>query len=63
MPLFMLDTNMCIYLMKNQPEQVPKNLKKTKWLSFCFVVSKNDGIASSARSWHLMLRAATICSC
>jgi tRNA(fMet)-specific endonuclease VapC len=22
MPLFMLDTNMCIYLMKNQPEQV-----------------------------------------
>lgn len=24
MPLFMLDTNMCIYLMKNQPEQVAK---------------------------------------
>ena len=22
MPLFMLDTNMCIYLMKNQPDQV-----------------------------------------
>jgi tRNA(fMet)-specific endonuclease VapC len=24
MPQFMLDTNMCIYLMKNQPEQVAK---------------------------------------
>jgi tRNA(fMet)-specific endonuclease VapC len=24
MPRFMLDTNMCIYLMKNQPEQVAK---------------------------------------
>lgn len=24
MPLFMLDTNMCIYLMKNQPEQVAR---------------------------------------
>ncbi|KAK42948.1 twitching motilty protein PilT [Caballeronia jiangsuensis] len=24
MPCFMLDTNMCIYLMKNQPEQVAK---------------------------------------
>ncbi|MFZ1180794.1 MAG: type II toxin-antitoxin system VapC family toxin [Herbaspirillum sp.] len=24
MPLFMLDTNMCIYLMKHQPEQVAK---------------------------------------
>jgi len=24
MPLFMLDTDMCIYLMKNQPEQVAK---------------------------------------
>lgn len=24
MALFMLDTNMCIYLMKNQPEQVAK---------------------------------------
>ena len=24
MPLFMLDTNMCIYLMKNQPDQVAK---------------------------------------
>ncbi len=24
MPLFMLDTNMCIYLMKNQPEPVAK---------------------------------------
>lgn len=24
MPLFMLDTNMCIYLMKDQPEQVAK---------------------------------------
>jgi tRNA(fMet)-specific endonuclease VapC len=24
MPLFMLDTNMCIYLIKNQPEQVAR---------------------------------------
>ena len=24
MPLYMLDTNMCIYLMKNQPEQVAR---------------------------------------
>lgn len=24
MPLFMLDTNMCVYLMKNQPEQVAR---------------------------------------
>lgn len=24
MPLFMLDTNMCIYLMRNQPEQVAR---------------------------------------
>lgn len=24
MPQFMLDTNMCIYLVKNQPEQVAK---------------------------------------
>lgn len=24
MPLYMLDTNICIYLMKNQPEQVAK---------------------------------------
>ena len=31
MPLFMLDTNMCIYLMKNQPEQVAKRFAE------CFV--------------------------
>lgn len=24
MPCFMLDTNICIYLMRNQPEQVAK---------------------------------------
>lgn len=24
MPRYMLDTNMCIYLMKNQPEQVAR---------------------------------------
>lgn len=28
MPLFMLDTNMCIYLMKNQPEQVAKRFSQ-----------------------------------
>lgn len=28
MPLFVLDTNMCIYLMKNQPEQVAKRFAK-----------------------------------
>lgn len=28
MPLFMLDTNMCIYLMKNQPEQVAQRFVK-----------------------------------
>ncbi|AYQ92303.1 type II toxin-antitoxin system VapC family toxin [Burkholderia gladioli] len=31
MPQFMLDTNMCIYLMKNQPEQVARRFAK------CFV--------------------------
>ncbi|MDR5748773.1 type II toxin-antitoxin system VapC family toxin [Caballeronia sp. LZ029] len=31
MPRFMLDTNMCIYLMKNQPEQVAKRFAE------CFV--------------------------
>ena len=31
MPLFMLDTNMCIYLMKNQPEQVARKFAQ------CFV--------------------------
>jgi tRNA(fMet)-specific endonuclease VapC len=31
MPRFMLDTNMCIYLIKNQPEQVAKRFAK------CFV--------------------------
>lgn len=31
MALFMLDTNMCIYLMKNQPEQVAKRFAQ------CFV--------------------------
>lgn len=28
MPRYMLDTNMCIYLMKNQPEQVAKHFDK-----------------------------------
>jgi len=28
MALFMLDTNMCIYLMKNQPEQVARRFAK-----------------------------------
>lgn len=28
MPLFMLDTNMCIYLMKNQPEQVAERFAR-----------------------------------
>ena len=28
MALFMLDTNMCIYLMKNQPEQVAKRFSQ-----------------------------------
>lgn len=28
MPLFMLDTNMCIYLMKHQPEQVAKRFSQ-----------------------------------
>ncbi|GAA4021100.1 type II toxin-antitoxin system VapC family toxin [Actimicrobium antarcticum] len=28
MPLFMLDTNMCIYLMKNQPEQVARRFSQ-----------------------------------
>ncbi|ALE55754.1 tRNA(fMet)-specific endonuclease VapC [Burkholderia sp. OAS925] len=31
MPRYMLDTNMCIYLMKNQPEQVAKRFAE------CFV--------------------------
>ena len=31
MPCYMLDTNMCIYLMKNQPEQVAKRFAE------CFV--------------------------
>jgi len=31
MPRYMLDTNMCIYLMKNQPEQVARRFAK------CFV--------------------------
>src|ERR1700729_3571344 len=31
MPRFMLDTNMCIYLMKNQPEQIAKRFAE------CFV--------------------------
>lgn len=31
MPRFMLDTNMCIYLMKNQPEQVARRFAQ------CFV--------------------------
>ena len=31
MPRYMLDTNMCIYLMKNQPEQVAKRFAQ------CFV--------------------------
>lgn len=28
MPLYMLDTNMCIYLIKNQPEQVAQRFEK-----------------------------------
>jgi tRNA(fMet)-specific endonuclease VapC len=28
MPLYMLDTNICIYLMKNQPEQVARRFEK-----------------------------------
>lgn len=28
MPLYMLDTNICIYLMKNQPEQVAQRFAK-----------------------------------
>lgn len=28
MPLFMFDTNMCIYLMKNQPEQVAQRFSE-----------------------------------
>jgi tRNA(fMet)-specific endonuclease VapC len=28
MPIFMLDTNMCIYLIKNQPEQVARRFEK-----------------------------------
>ncbi len=28
MPLFMLDTNICIYLMKVQPEQVAKRFAR-----------------------------------
>ncbi|MFK4445416.1 tRNA(fMet)-specific endonuclease VapC [Caballeronia udeis] len=28
MPLYMLDTNICIYLMKNQPEQVARRFAK-----------------------------------
>jgi tRNA(fMet)-specific endonuclease VapC len=28
MPLYMLDTNMCIYLMKHQPEQVAKRFAR-----------------------------------
>ncbi len=28
MPLYMLDTNMCIYLMKNQPEQVAQHFAR-----------------------------------
>ena len=30
MPRYMLDTNMCIYLMKNQPEQVAKRFAACK---------------------------------
>ena len=28
MPLYMLDTNICVYLMKNQPEQVARRFEK-----------------------------------
>jgi len=28
MPLYMLDTNICIYLMKNQPEQVARRFER-----------------------------------
>ena len=47
MPRFMLDTNMCIYLIKNQPETVAQRFAS------CFV---GDVVMSSVTLGHRVLK-------
>jgi tRNA(fMet)-specific endonuclease VapC len=52
MALFMLDTNMCIYLMKNQPEQVARRFAK------CYV----GDVVMSAITYAELEYGVTVCA-
>jgi tRNA(fMet)-specific endonuclease VapC len=52
MPLYMLDTNMCIYLMKNQPEEVSARFAQ------CYV----GDVVMSAITWAELEFGVSVCT-